>query len=348
MDMLSLIAVLALAPAAAGWTGQQPQLAGSDRRAFAAFVRDNTIVVLRSTDGGRVFEEVAAITPAGTIAAGMRRGPRIAVTDHAVVITAIVGAQGGGTDGDVVLYRSTDEGRSWSNGVTINDVPGAAREGLHAMASNAHGLIGVAWLDLRQPGMRVFSAASPDEGATWSPDVLVYESPSGSVCECCHPSVVVSPEGRVGVMFRNELRGHRDMHLAWSRGIPVRGGDVSFEPPTKLGEGTWPLQACPMDGGGVAWSDRGAITAWRREDAVFLAVPDRSEVRIGGGRQPAIAASGAEVDVAWTSDEGLLLRRGERTTLIGPGRFPSVLAFNDYTLLAWEHDGTVGLRRVDR
>ena len=99
---------------------------------------------------------------------------------------------------------------------------------------------------------------------------------------------------------------------------------------------------------GVAWSDRGAITAWRREDAVFLAVPDRSEVRIGGGRQPAIAASGAEVDVAWTSDEGLLLRRGERTTLIGPGRFPSVLAFKDYTLLAWEHDGTVGLRRVDR
>ncbi len=348
MNLLSFLALLAIAPAVTGWTGQQPQLAGSDALAYAAFVRDNTIVVLRSADGGRVFDEVSHIQPAGTIAAGMRRGPRLTVTAHALVITAIVGAQGGGKDGDVVLYRSTDDGRSWSEGRTINDVPGAAREGLHAMASNAHGVVALAWLDLRQQGTRIFAAVSGDEGATWSPDVLVYESPSGTVCQCCHPSVVVSPDDRVGVMFRNELAGHRDMYLAWSRGVAAGGAAIAFEPAIKLGQGTWPLQACPMDGGGLAWSRDGAITAWRREDAVFLETPGQPEIRIAAGRQPAIAASGANLDLAWTSDEGVVLRRGERTTIIGPGRFPSVLAFKDYTLLAWEHNGTVSMRRVDR
>jgi hypothetical protein len=340
--MLILLALLAAAPDVTGWIGQQPQLAAADRRVFLSLVRDNTIVVLRSTDGGRQFEEQSVIRPAGTLAAGMHRGPRIAVTDRAVIVSAIVGGQGGGKDGDVVLYRSADEGRSWSEGLRINDVPGSAREGLHAMAANRSGVTALAWLDLRQPGTRVFSAVSRDGGLTWSHDLLAYESPSGSVCECCHPSVAVADDGAIAVMFRNQLEGHRDMYIVWSR------DGRAFEPASKLGEGTWPLQGCPMDGGGVAISGTRAITTWRRAEDIYLAAPNRTEERIGAGRNPAVSAAGLHVDTAWTDAAGLTLRQGQRTTVLGPGRFPSVLAFEDATLLAWEDGGRVLARRIDR
>ena len=340
--MLLLLALLAAAPDVTGYAGQQPQLAGTGSAVYLTVARDNRIVVLRSADGGRTFDDSSTITPGGQLAVGRHRGPRIAVIDHTVMVSAIVGAEGGGKDGDIVVYRSTDEGRSWSDGVRINDVTGSAREGLHAMASNASGVVALAWLDLRQHGTRVFSAVSRDGGATWSPDVLVYEPPSGSVCECCHPSVLVDHDGRIAVMFRNQVEGHRDMYLAWSR------DGRAFEPAAKLGECTWPLEACPMDGGGIAPSGSDAITAWRREDVVYLAPPHVPEQRIGNGSDPTVSTVGDRVDAAWTDAAGVTLRRGDSTTTLGPGHFPALLALDDATIAAWEHEGRVIVRRVAR
>jgi BNR repeat protein len=341
MNALLILALLAQSPGVTAWPGQQPQLAGNGQRVFLTFVRDGAIVVLRSADHGGTFEEVSAIRPAGPIAVGNHRGPRIAVTERAVIVTAIVGEQGGGKDGDVVAYRSTDEGRSWSPPAVLNSVSGSAREGLHGTAANTGGVVVAAWLDLRQKGTRVFAAVSHDGAATWAHDAEVYASPSGSVCECCHPSAVVSADGRVGVMFRNQAEGHRDMYLAWSQD----GG--SFRPASKLGEGTWLLRACPMDGGGVAMAGADAITTWRREDGIFLAAASAPERRIGDGRDPAIAVNGRTVEVAWTTNGAITLARGDEQMTIGPGRFPALLALGDRSLLTWEHDGRVHVRIVD-
>lgn len=197
---------------------------------------------------------------------GARRasGPRIAASRGAVVVTAVVGERGGGAAGDVVLYRSVDQGQSWASPTIINDVPASAREGLHGVAANTEGLVVITWLDLRQKGTRVYVALSRDHGASWEPDLLVYASPSGSVCECCHPSVDVDDDGGIVVMFRNSVGGNRDMYVARSR------DGRTFEPAVKLGTGTWPLQGCPMDGGAVLLSSDGVVTTWRREDGVCL------------------------------------------------------------------------------
>ncbi|KAJ3054740.1 hypothetical protein HK102_011471, partial [Quaeritorhiza haematococci] len=48
-------------------------------------------------------------------------------------------------------------------------------------------------------------------------------------------------------MWRNSLKGARDLFLADSS-----DGGRTFSPAEKLGRGTWPLNACPMDGGAVA------------------------------------------------------------------------------------------------
>ena len=54
-------------------------------------------------------------------------------------------------------------------------------------------------------------------------------------------------------------------------------GSESFEKAAKLGLETWRLDACPMDGGGIAiFDDRMVATAWRRDNTVYLATSDQA------------------------------------------------------------------------
>jgi len=119
-----MLVLMLLVAAALGWTGTQPQLAASQGYTYLTFGQGSTITVLGSTDQGVTFGAPSEIQVAGKMALGMRRGPRIAASRHAVIVTAVVGARGGGADGDVVLYRSVDRGRSWAPATVINDVPG--------------------------------------------------------------------------------------------------------------------------------------------------------------------------------------------------------------------------------
>jgi hypothetical protein len=144
---------------------------------------------------------------------GNHRGPRVAVAGDAVIVTAIAGTLGGGKDGDLMAWRSADGGRTWSPAVKVNDVDGAAREGLHAMAARGSTVV-TAWLDLRAKGTQLYASISSDAGRTWSRNILVYQSPSGTICQCCHPSLAITEAGEILVMFRNALDGHRDFYLA--------------------------------------------------------------------------------------------------------------------------------------
>ena len=140
-------------------------------------------------EDSRVTEPVAAFR-VPNMSLGMRRGPRIAHSGSAITITAIGGAQGKGKDGDILAYRSVDQGKTWLGPVRVNDVESSAREGLHAMTSDPQGVLWSVWLDLREKGTRLFAAKSTDQGATWSKNFLVYQSPERAICECCHPSIV--------------------------------------------------------------------------------------------------------------------------------------------------------------
>ena len=108
-----------------------------------------------------------------------------------------------------------DDGKTWQGPARVNDVADSAREGHHAMASGADGSIWCVWLDLRDKKSEIYAAVSNDDGATWTANQCIYRSPDGSVCECCHPSVVVSGH-HVHVMFRNSIGGHRDMYVTSS------------------------------------------------------------------------------------------------------------------------------------
>ena len=113
-----------------------------------------------------------------------------------LVITAI-GGEEKGKNVDLLAWRSADNGKTWSEGIRINDVPAAAREGLHGLAAGQNGTLWTVWLDLREKGMRLMGSLSRDAGKTWSPNQLVYASPDGHICECCHPTAYVGPKGEL-------------------------------------------------------------------------------------------------------------------------------------------------------
>jgi len=349
--ILCAAAVARLGPIGPDAPAREPQMAASSTLVVMAFGAGSAIYYSSSHDSGSTFDPPTKVAQAGIIPLSRHRGPRIALAGRTIVITAVAGhkpqegahAHGLPSDGDLLVWRSPDGGATWSPGKPVNDVPGSATEGLHALASDGKNIVFAVWLDKRgSKGTRLYSSRSTDGGVTWSPNVQVYESPGGSICECCHPSAAISPRGEIAVMWRNSLDGSRDLYLTTSR------DGVSFSPPRKLGNGTWPLNACPMDGGGLALSSSRTFTAWRRESNVFLDEPGRPEQQIGTGKDIALALSADRAYVAWVEGTNVdIWIDGKVERLSTAGAFPSLAPLPaGGVLAAWEENGAVQVRRL--
>jgi hypothetical protein len=315
--------------AVASW-GKQPQLTTTADTIWMTYGEDSKIFVKSSVHGAARWSKPVLVADTGKLMLGMRRGPRIAAVGTALVVSAI-------SNGELLSWRSSDAGKTWGAAVRVNDVDTSAREGLHAIAAGG-GKVYAAWLDLRDKGTRMYGSISTDGGATWSRNELLYTSPGGAICECCHPSLLVDESGRATVMFRNHIDGNRDMYaMPW-------GGKAA-----KLGRESWALNACPMDGGDLIWEAPGKLlTAWRRDKQVFLARPGEAEQLLGTGRQPVLAKTVEGVWVAWTEGKMLWLKQpdGKVRKLSDSASFVSAVArpWGGITL-AW--DGATGIETAD-
>jgi BNR repeat-like domain len=355
--MLAILAGIALAvnfgPMAPDAPAREPQMAAKGSTVALTFGAGKRIYFSKSFDSGRSFSVPAKIAEAEILPLTRHRGPRIVFAKHAIVISAVVGrtlaagphAHGLPSDGDLIAWRSDDGGTSWSKGSTVNDVRGAATEGLHGLAADAHGNLFAAWLDRRSgKNVTLYGARSTDDGLSWSKNVRIYKSPEGTICECCHPSVAIDSSGQIAVMWRNWLDGSRDMYIARSR------DGESFSKPEKLGTGTWRLNACPMDGGGIAIAQNRIVTAWRRDHDIFLDSPGEKEVGVGEGSDVALAAAARGVYAIWSTLAGiraLLPGRKEPIAIAPKGTFPAITALrNGHALAAWEDNGTIQIQAV--
>jgi len=269
---------------------RQPQAAiANDGSVYVAFGSGENIFCCRSTDPGDSFEDPIHIASVPKLALGKRRGPRIVAGNDYVVVTAI-----SHESGNLLAWRSEDQGKTWSEPVQINQSGKSARERLHAMASSFGGNIYCVWLDLRNSKTELFGAASVDGGKTWSENRQVYRSPDGSICECCHPAVTYDNQENLHVMWRNSLEGYRDLYLAKS----FDGGET-FSKGQKLGTDGWKLDACPMDGGYLAVGGNQVVTTvWRRKNQI-IRTDHESEQLLGVGEQPWAAAAGDGVCLVW-------------------------------------------------
>ena len=277
---------------------KQPQATlSSDGTIHIVFGVGEDVVYCHSTDNGNTFSEPKVAFQIPNLLLGMRRGPRIAAFGNTLIVSAIGGKQGKGKDGDLIAWRSIDRGQTWRGPVQVNDEIDSAREGLHAMTASSSGDTWCTWLDLRNKRTEMFASMSSDGGASWSPNQLVYRSPEKSVCECCHPSIAIH-NGQVQVLFRNSLRGNRDMYLAT---VSTESGSTETKA-IQLGKEHWKLNACPMDGGMLAIDTKGLVsTVWRRGREILAANSDGTEEQLlGYGEQPWVTSSSNGPIAVWS------------------------------------------------
>jgi len=304
------------------------------------FGSGESIWFTRSTDNGRSFSAPAKVATLPKLLLGRHRGPRLVISGEAMIVSAIA------TESDLFYWRSTDGGRTWSQAAVINDQPKSAREGLHAMAADEQGHVAAAWLDDRIPGgKRLWGAFSNDAGATWSKNVMLYQAPGRTICECCHPSLVSLGPGEFAVMWRNVIDGARDFYT-----LRIRDGKPVSEA-VKQGTGTWKLDACPMDGGGLAVRNGELVSAWRREHDVYLAEAGQPEVKLGPGQDIALAVNAKGAYTIWSSTTGIEARlpgSSDNLHVSDAGAFPSLLTLPDGAILAaWEENGAIATRCLE-
>lgn len=283
---------------------EQPQLcAAKDGGVWLTYGRDGAVFFAESKDGGATFSPGRQVGSLTNLMFGMRRGPRIAAHGRRVTV-AVMGDE-------LFAFSSTDGGQSWVGPTTVNDVPTSAREGLHDLAVAPDGRLFVTWLDLRNGTMEVWGAESTDGGKVWAKNHQVYRSPDKSVCECCHPSALFDAEGNLAAMWRNSVSGSRDLWMATRL-----KGETQFSAGKKLGLGTWPLNACPMDGGRIIALGGGKFASvWQRAGDIFYAPMDGSEMRVGKGRQPVAIIRAGVTTVYWQDGPDLISKEVGSTNL---------------------------------
>ena len=203
MPLLLLVAS-EIVPGAGAVEFRQPQLAYGHGEVALAYGGGSAIYFASSKDEGKTFSPRVKVAELGALALGRHRGPRVTMVPGAILISAVAGGQaskdthahGLPENGDLVVWRSVDEGKSWVRSAVINDVPGAANEGLHAIVADAKGNTFAVWLDKRGAGTQLYGSRSVDGGRTWAKNVIVYASPDGTICQCCDPSWPLTPRAR--------------------------------------------------------------------------------------------------------------------------------------------------------
>ncbi|MVM37686.1 exo-alpha-sialidase [Spirosoma sp. HMF3257] len=292
------------------------------------------VILYTSSRDGEQFDEPLRIDSLPGLHLGASRGPQIAATDRSVVITAIDKA------GNIWAYTLVRATGKWQKKIRVNDIAEIAKEGFVALAAGPNNDYTAVWLDLRgDKRNKIVGSRSTDGGQTWLPNHVLYQSPDGTVCECCQLSVV--NEGKhVAILFRNFLSGARDMYL-----LKSRDGGLTFGKPEKLGEGTWMLKACPMDGGGLFMSADGNVsTVWRRNDKLFTARPGQSETELATGKNAKIVTTAKGDYIAFQQDGQVWSMSPSQTqpSVISAGGYPKLAVMPKNRILClWEEEGSV-------
>ncbi len=317
--------------------GEQPQLAVDAEGVIRlVYGQETKIFYSVSIDNGVSFSTPVAVGEINEIHLGMTRGPQLASSRDYSVVTAI------DKKGNVHSFQLDHKSNQWNKLKNVNDVEGSASEGLMSLTADEINGFYAVWLDVREDKSNKIAFATLTRNGSWSKNRIIYKSPDKTVCECCKPSVAVKSKN-VSLMFRNWINGSRDLYV-----ISSMNGGVKFGNATKLGNGTWKLRGCPMDGGGILIDKKNMVhTLWQREGVIYYDRPGQAESRIAAGRDCNLF--GNETPFMTWQEDGQIFGQplnGNKIN-IGEGTAINIVALNNQMMLAaWEKDGKIRYRRL--
>jgi hypothetical protein len=233
--------------------------------------------------------------------------------------------------------------KEWKNRGKINDLERSAPEGLMGIAADKKDNFAAVWLDNRTNNRnQIYFSSISGKAVRWSKNSLVYQSPDGHVCECCKPSVSVQGSA-IAILFRNWMNGSRDLYL-------LRSSDrgKSFTEAQKVGMGTWKLNGCPMDGGGIAIDRHNVVhTTWQREGFVYYCKPGEREINVGKGRACSIAGTTDHTIISMQNKDTVKLVTLNNEIVVGKGGFlKSIVLPDNKVLCVWEQDNKIKFKKV--
>jgi len=155
-------------------------------------------------------------------------------------------------NGDVMIQRSTDNGKTWSEPKNITDDSPTDRFGQFdpTLSAAPNGRLDAAWYDTRDdPGIRandVYYSYSNDGGATWSKNIRISDQSINRTYGVWALNYDVTPP--IGVASANEL-----VAFGWS---DTRNTDPKLIAPTEVGAGVQDIFAATAQheriGGGTS------------------------------------------------------------------------------------------------
>jgi hypothetical protein len=304
--------------------GEQPQITiNSNDYVRLVYGHKGKIFYATSFNKGKTFSKPVVVAELPEMHLGMTRGPHFASSKDYSLVTAM------DKKGNIHSFRLTHKTGKWEKLSNVNDINGSAPEGLMSISADDNNNFYAVWLDLREDRKNNICFSS-FKGSKWSKNKFAYKSPESHVCECCKPSIAVNGN-KVSIMFRNWLKGSRDLYL-----ITSTNSGESFTNAQRLGNGTWPLKGCPMDGGGLIIDSKNNIhTAWQRDGIVYYDEPGKAEEKLGEGRS--VGMNGDLVN--WEKGSDLFIKKiGGAEQKVGEGTALKTLRFTDNSILAiWEN-----------
>lgn len=310
-------------------SGSVPQIAKDNHNILhLVFGKGDSILYAFSRDGGTSFCDPELVDTVPQLFSFAMRGPQISATEAGVCIVAAT------QQGNILSYQKKGS-EKWKKTNRVNDLDTVAKEGMLALGTNGKQGLFAVWLDLRKGQNNVYGAQSVDGGSHWSKNKMIYTSPDGHVCECCKPSIAVRGN-QVAVMFRNWLGGNRNLYVTESF-----DGGKTFQRAKKMGFGSWKLDGCPMDGGGLVITPRGIVeTVWRRGNSIFAAQAGVAEEEVGVGRSCTLEIIGDKIVYAWVEKGEIIIRKADGSKVgLGKGQLPVLRAINkDQVVCVWENE----------
>jgi hypothetical protein len=318
--------------------GKQPQVSVDN----AGIVRvvyglEDKVFCATSTDNAQTFTAPVLVAQIAGMHLGMGRGPQLASSAGCSIITAMDNA------GNIHWFKQNKGNAKWQPMGVINDLKRSAPEGMIAIGADNKDNFYAVWLDTRLGGKnQIWFSSLSGKVTKWSANRLIYKSADQHVCECCKPSIAVSGN-TVAVMFRNWLNGSRDLYT-------LRSADAgkTFSAAQKMGLGTWKLDGCPMDGGGVRINTSNQIqTVWQRKGDIYFAQGADPELYIGKGKTCSLVANGEQAIITYQNNDTLKLVTipDKKTTVIGQGDFVrSVQLKANHNFFVWEQGNQIQYR----